>query len=174
MRGPSAKISDPHVLVVGGGFAGVCAAEVLVRSRPKVSVTLVASQDYFEFLPSALRCLVHPDHIDRISTDLRNRKFDFMHGTVISLSRNEAAVKLHEKPCENSAPRDHTVHVHFAYCIWAVGVAYPAPVKTLPSLYSLKQREAELNDNRGSIMAAKRYVTKFHTPVYGITVRTRG
>lgn len=155
------KPNLPHVLVVGGGFAGTCAAETLVRSWPQVTVTLVASQDYFEFLPSSLRCMVHPTHIESITCGLSGRRFEFIHGTVTSMSRHSAVVQEHSGDVEfvKTADNGHLLlEVTFSYCIWAAGVAYPAPVKTFPTLYNLPHRRTELVDSRAGLLKARRYV----------------
>lgn len=157
----------PHVLVVGGGFAGVCAAETLVRSSVRMNVTLVASQDYFEFLPSSLRCMVHPKHIDGITCDLRQRRFDFIHGTVLSLSRRNASVEEHAgdmKFVKSASNAHRLLAITFSYCIWAAGVSYPAPIKTFGTLYNLPQRRAELAACRSGLLDARRYVSTHTLP----------
>lgn len=59
--------SKPKVVIVGGAAGGQQAYQVL---SPHFDVTLVNSNEYFEFTPSALRCIVEPQHADKILTPL--------------------------------------------------------------------------------------------------------
>ena len=53
--------SRPHVVIVGGGFAGRRAERVLVSSG-RVDVSVVDAAGFFEYVPAALRCCVRPEH----------------------------------------------------------------------------------------------------------------
>ena len=52
----------PSILIVGGGFAGVSAAQALLKAK-KVTVTLDDRKDYFEVSIAQLRSLVAPETI---------------------------------------------------------------------------------------------------------------
>lgn len=68
-----------HVVVVGGGFAGRRAARVLLGGNDEATCTVIDEKGYFEFVPSNLRCLVEPEHAEKIvmphhvPATLRNR-----------------------------------------------------------------------------------------------------
>eukprot|EP01111_Echinosteliopsis_oligospora_P010914 TRINITY_DN3483_c0_g1_i1.p1 TRINITY_DN3483_c0_g1~~TRINITY_DN3483_c0_g1_i1.p1 ORF type:complete len:398 (+),score=89.09 TRINITY_DN3483_c0_g1_i1:121-1314(+) len=51
------------VVVIGGGFAGTCAAQML---EDFYQVTLIDTKEYFEFTPSVLRTIVDPAHVKRL------------------------------------------------------------------------------------------------------------
>jgi len=50
------------ILIIGGGFAGLAAAQTLLRAR-KHTVTLVDRKDYFEATPAQIHQLVAPDSL---------------------------------------------------------------------------------------------------------------
>lgn len=139
------------ILVVGGGFTGISAASALARSLPSVSITLVASHEYFEFIPSVLRCLVRPEHIRRIVSLLNGRTFEFLHASVVSLSTHVAELRLHDQHATES-------RIQFDYCVWAVGIGYSLPIKTKSSNHFFSEREDELQQTHDEILKANRYV----------------
>lgn len=55
-----------HVVVIGGGFAGRRAVRVLLNQGKGTTCTVVDEKGYFEFVPSNLRCLVEPQHAEKI------------------------------------------------------------------------------------------------------------
>lgn len=140
---------ESQVLVVGGGFAGLSAADELTKKRMKV--VLVSSQEYFEFMPSILRCLVQPEHLGAVSSSYTSHPFQFVHGTVIALAKNSATVRLLSGGLERSV-----IEVRFQFCIWAVGVGYSMPVKPNDQTVVMDQRISEISDWHERIKKAKR------------------
>ncbi len=51
------------VVVIGGGFAGATAAKKL---KGKCDLTLIDTEDFFEYTPGILRVLVDPDHYKKL------------------------------------------------------------------------------------------------------------
>jgi len=56
-----------RVLVIGGGFAGLCAARDL---RDEFLVTVVDAKEFFEYTPGVLRAYVKPKHLDALTFTL--------------------------------------------------------------------------------------------------------
>jgi NADH dehydrogenase FAD-containing subunit len=79
------------VLVVGGGFAGIAAAQALLKSG-KVRMTLVDRKNYFEVTPAQLRALVDPEPIGDRSRILYKDLVDssFIQGEVVQLESRTA------------------------------------------------------------------------------------
>merc|ERR1712012_11260 len=57
-----------RVLIVGGSFAGLCAARDL---RDHYLVTIVDAKEYFEYTPGVLRAYVKPKHLDALTFTLQ-------------------------------------------------------------------------------------------------------
>lgn len=125
-----------HVLVVGATFAGMCAADTLLRSRAPIAVTLISPSLDFEFVPSALSRYLLPQPVNAVASPLLGRTFGFVQGTVISLSRNVARVNMVRRRQHKTAFLDSPKsYIEFDYCIWAVGETYPALPDRFPSFF---------------------------------------
>lgn len=149
------------VLVVGGGFAGRTAARS--AGAHGASVVLVDAKTYFEFTPSAPRCMVCPEAIDnsaRSHEDPRQRvdpgrNVTTVHGLVERLGGEEASVRVLTRTVP-VGKRDRAsgadggagkaeMSVKFRYCIWAAGTGYQDPVHPrASSSSSITDRKAEL------------------------------
>jgi NADH dehydrogenase FAD-containing subunit len=83
----------PSILVVGGGFAGIAAAQHLLKSK-KVTVHLVDRKDYFEVTPAQLRALVSPETVGASSripyADILGAAF--VHAEVVELEAQAAVL----------------------------------------------------------------------------------
>merc|ERR1719482_2120965 len=53
-----------RVLVIGGGFAGLCVARDLADH---FHVTLIDAKEFFEYTPGILRAYVKPKHLDALT-----------------------------------------------------------------------------------------------------------
>ncbi len=149
LRNVSKSATAAHVLVVGGSFAGLSAVDTLVRSDSPMHVTLVSRTDFFEYLPSSLHCLVRPDYLDKVTTSLRGGDYKFVHGTVVTLRRHEAEVRVHYRD-----ERVVTELIPFDFCIWACGTGYPEPIYNGSSTF-LEMRKKMFRETRVNILNAK-------------------
>ena len=104
-----------RVVIIGGGFAGACAAEQLEKD---FKVTLIDAKDYFEFTPSILRTIVEPEHIKKIqvlhSHYLKRAKV--LMGCVKDVRAKEVILKNNKK-------------VPFDYLVITSGSSYNLPIK---------------------------------------------
>eukprot|EP00416_Gambierdiscus_australes_P017639 CAMPEP_0171057974 /NCGR_PEP_ID=MMETSP0766_2-20121228/2165_1 /TAXON_ID=439317 /ORGANISM="Gambierdiscus australes, Strain CAWD 149" /LENGTH=464 /DNA_ID=CAMNT_0011513183 /DNA_START=46 /DNA_END=1440 /DNA_ORIENTATION=+ len=57
-----------RVLVIGGGFSGLCVARDL---RDDFLVTVIDAKEFFEYTPGILRAYVHPKHFDALTFTLQ-------------------------------------------------------------------------------------------------------
>jgi apoptosis-inducing factor 2 len=143
------------VLVVGAGFAGRAAAR---RAAGKgASVLVIDPKPYFEFTPSALRCIVHPpaQHNASFRTS-QSPGIIFRQGTVsaLSASSSSATVKL-ASTSGSSMPSTSEISVRYRACIWAGGSDYMSPIKpSSESSASLSDRMAEFEKSLSMIRAA--------------------
>src|SRR3989344_2408166 len=56
-------MKDKKVVIIGGVFAGTTAAKIL---QNKCDLTLIDTEDYFEYTPGILRVLVEPEHYKKL------------------------------------------------------------------------------------------------------------
>lgn len=136
-----------NCLIVGGGFAGLSAAQVLQESKDVVRVTLVSSIDVFEFGPFMLRSLAEPSSYGNAIRSHDTNGFNFIHGTVLELKEHEAKLMTHST--------NETMYIRFDFCIWACGSVYSEPVTNL-YVNSISQRLNLLSTARESIQNGKR------------------
>jgi sulfide:quinone oxidoreductase len=86
-----------HVVIAGGGFAGLTAAyTVRAALRPSDRVTLVAPNPYFVFLPSLVRAalgepLLHSSF--PLDAALAAHDIDYVHGSVRAVQVDEHAIR---------------------------------------------------------------------------------
>jgi len=86
------------IIIIGGGFAGLSAAEKLSHSALSLGVTLIDRKDTFDFLPTIPDILgrgISPDCLRRKINDFSKRfKFSFIKGEVsgIDLEKRELLV----------------------------------------------------------------------------------
>ncbi|KAF4684419.1 hypothetical protein FOZ60_007888 [Perkinsus olseni] len=105
----SSSTAKPRVLIIGGGFGGMCAAEQLCR---EFDVTLVDTKEYFEFTPGILQAYGQPSY---------HRNLSFNYSSSVDGSRKIAKVK----PVWSK----ELVEVAFDYCIVATGCKFGLTTK---------------------------------------------
>ncbi|MEM7115432.1 MAG: FAD-dependent oxidoreductase [Chloroflexota bacterium] len=132
-----------EVLIIGGGFAGVAAAQKLAESG--VAVTLVDRKNYFEVTFGTLRNVADPKSL---GNTLRKRFSDFIKGDFVqagieSMSEQEATLTSGES-------------IRFNKAIIASGSRYPTlPLAKSHSAFDYAGRNQELLDAHQSLAAAK-------------------
>ncbi len=104
-----------RVVIIGGGFAGSLIAKSLMN---KVAVTLIDTEDFFEYTPSILRTIVEPGYYNKINSKhksyLPNAKI--ITGHVKSINNKFATLKDRKK-------------INFDYLVIASGSNYATPIK---------------------------------------------
>ena len=103
-----------RVVIIGGGFAGAFCAKKLQND---FHVTLINSEDYFEYVPSVLRTIVEPLHAKKIQVLHKNylKRGKFIMGKANKITGKEV---FWEKK-----------KIKFDYLIISTGSAYRAPIK---------------------------------------------
>lgn len=107
-----------NVLILGGGFGGLVAAEELHRRLGgKHQITLVSASEKFVFYPALVRLAFGKCEPDDISFDLAEKLADidvtFLRGRVIKIKANEKRVQI--------AGREFNGDVSYDYLIIALG-----------------------------------------------------
>lgn len=137
----------PSVLVVGGGFAGLSAAQGLLKSN-KFTVTLVDRKDYFEITPAQIHQVVAPESLgDRPRFHYREvLGKNFVLGEVVSLESHAAVLADGRK-------------LTFDTLILAPGTRYPRLPLAKPNEHVAlgQRRNAVLAENQ-KFQAAKSYL----------------
>src|ERR1043165_3377740 len=107
-----------NVLILGGGFGGVVAAESLAkRLAPEHQITLVARASEFIFYPALVRLAFGLCQKDDVSFDLReamlDRRIRFLQGEIARIDpRARYALVAHG---------DFEGEIHYDYLIYALG-----------------------------------------------------
>lgn len=123
----------------------------------KVRVVHVDEKSFFEFTPSILRCIVHPNRLDGITFDhdeTENRRFAL--GRVTNITPSEATIERRE------GNRITIITVPFDYCVWATGVSFSEPIRTGQTYNepcTIHKRSSELERYRAKCMVANEYVS---------------
>ncbi|MGB7923080.1 MAG: FAD-dependent oxidoreductase [Pyrinomonadaceae bacterium] len=103
-----------NVLILGGGFGGVVAAETLVTNLShEHQVTLVSRDDRFLFYPALVRLAFGECEIADISFDLRkammDRRVRFIKAEVARISPSDRHVTLTHGEVEGELPYDYLI-----------------------------------------------------------------
>jgi len=111
--------SQRRVLIVGGGFAGLCCGRDLADH---FLVTIVDAKEFFEYTPGVLRAYVKPKHFDALSFTLQpvieaKMGCKYIWGEVKKLNVNGVEKTAVIKPI--FADKEETID--FDYCIIASG-----------------------------------------------------
>lgn len=102
------------VLIVGGGFGGVVAAESLVKELSEDhQITLVSRSQRFLFYPALVRLAFGKCEPDDVSFDLRktmlNRRVNFIEAEVAHIDPDDRKVIIAHGEVEGSIPYDYLI-----------------------------------------------------------------
>jgi len=108
--------SHRRVLVIGGSFAGLCAARDL---SGHFLVTVVDAKEFFEYTPGILRAFVHPEHFDSLTFTLspvieHKMGCHFIWGEVLKLDGDDKTATIKPMFAEEEV-------IDFDYCVIAAG-----------------------------------------------------
>jgi len=103
-----------NILILGGGFGGVVAAESLARQIPKEhQITLVSRSPKFIFYPELVRLAFGKCEPDDISFDLReamlDRRVRFIHAEVARIKPESRRVMLAHGEVDGELPYDYLI-----------------------------------------------------------------
>lgn len=119
----------PHVVIIGGSFAGLAAQRALCDASDDLDVTLIDAADVFEYTPGLLRCYVDPSHLRELCTPMPRSRNDFVHATAVAVDLERAIVKVRGS---GTSARRGAASAEYAYdfLLIASGVTYPcAPIR---------------------------------------------
>src|SRR4051794_18065243 len=107
-----------NIIILGGGFAGVVAAESLAkRLAPEHQITLVSRESRFTFYPALVRLAFGLCEKDDVSFDLReamlDRRIRFLQGEVARLDPRAR--------CATVAHGEVAGELNYDYLIYALG-----------------------------------------------------
>jgi apoptosis-inducing factor 2 len=112
------------VVVIGGGFAGATVAKKL---KSKCDLTLIDTEDFFEYTPGILRVLVEPEHYDKLHV----KHIDYLPrvnvvvGHVKGISKNYVSLTNGRK-------------IKYDYLIIASGSSYNEPIKEEDTFFAIR------------------------------------
>lgn len=147
------------IIVVGGGFAGRAAVRELQHKHGsnKLSITVIDRKPFFEFTPATLRCMVHPDHLQHVTTSQSQPSVHFVHGIAKSLSNTGVTVIRNNKVHGDYSSSSNDIVLPFDYCIWATGATYAAPITSMGEAdVDVTRRHVELTRFRTEMIQAER------------------
>lgn len=103
------------VVVIGGGFAGATAAKKL---RGKCDLTLIDTEDFFEYTPGILRVLVEPEHYKKLHANHKDylQGSKFVTGHVKKIEKDKVILMNGKK-------------LNYDYLVIASGSNYNSPIK---------------------------------------------
>jgi sulfide:quinone oxidoreductase len=103
-----------HVLIIGGGFGGVVAAESLAeRLGPEDQITLVSRHREFTFFPALVRLAFGRVAVDDVFYDLEqamlSRRIEFLQAEIVALDPNARHVRMLQGMREIEMPYDYLI-----------------------------------------------------------------
>ncbi|CEP63356.1 Aif1p LALA0_S08e00540g [Lachancea lanzarotensis] len=144
----------PHVVIIGGSFAGIGAAEILAASKSPVKVTVIAESSHSYFAVAAPRALVEPDVTKQLFYSIKdkigklgNKNVSFVLGKATKLDGESQTVLVED----NTTGSQQTVSYDFL--ILASGSRSHSPAFKLQGDY-LQSKDALLGMSK-NIKSAK-------------------
>lgn len=133
-----------HVVIIGGGYAGVQAAADLKKAG--VRFTIIEPKEYLHHCFAALRAAVKPEFAPKVAIPLKDAFGDnFIQGSVESLDIEGKKIVL-----------DGGREIEFTHCIIAVGSIGPVPARS--EKLSITEMVAEYNEVGEAIANAENIV----------------
>jgi len=86
----------PHIVIVGGGFAGIEVAKTLIRSKTDVKITLISKNKNFEYYPALYKLVIGTIPIE-VSVPLNvifKNKVEIIEATYSGLDQERQVIKL--------------------------------------------------------------------------------
>ncbi|MEK6893955.1 MAG: FAD-dependent oxidoreductase [Nanoarchaeota archaeon] len=113
-----------RVVVIGGGFAG---AKVAKKLNGKCNLTLIDTEDYFEYTPGILRVLVEPEHYERLHVKHKDYLADakIVVGHVKRIDKKSVVLVGGKK-------------VNYDYLVIASGSHYNNPIKEQDTFFATR------------------------------------
>lgn len=137
-------MTQTDVLIIGGGFAGVSAAQALKKSG--IETTLVDMKDYFEVTFATLRDIAAPE---KTRNKARKHYADFLEGQFVQ-GRVETLT-------HNKAILSDGLEIQFNEVIIASGTRYPTlPIAKTATSLDINSRNTELLNAHTSLSTAKK------------------
>jgi len=125
-------LGNIHVLIIGGGYAGVQAAAELLKVG--VAFTLVDPKEYFHHCVGALRAAVNPEYASKTAIPFREAFGDsFVQGSVVSLD-----LENHKAMLEGGR------EIAWTHCLVAVGSLGPVPGRSQQLTMEGLEQEAKM------------------------------
>lgn len=112
------------VVIVGGGFCGALVAKHLQRDE-KFSVTLIDKKPYFEYIPSAIFCMTHPEYVKHLNVSYHR----FLSQTTI--------ITDEIKNITDTTVTTKNQIVPFDYAVICTGSQYPIFLKSTTNVYTV-------------------------------------
>lgn len=113
-----------RVVVIGGGFAGTAVAKKL---NGKCDLTLIDTEDYFEYTPGILRVLVEPEHYKK----LHAKHKDYLPKTKIIVGHVK---KIEDKKVALMDGKK----INYDYLVIASGSNYNTPIKEEDTFFATR------------------------------------
>jgi len=131
----SEELSKIHVVIIGGGYAGLQVAVDLKKAG--VKFTIIDPKEYFHHCVGALRAAVNPDYAVKTAIPLKDAFGDsFIQGSVESLDMEGKKVVITGGKV-----------IEFTHCVIAVGSLGPVPARTEKlSISDLLEECKEISD----------------------------
>ena len=134
--------TQTDVLIIGGGFAGVAAAQKLAQNQ--VDVTLIDRKNYFEVTFATLRNAANPR---MLGDTARKRYTDFVEGDFVQANI--------ESMNDQEATLSDGATIRFKQAIIATGSRYPSlPLAKSNSAFDYAERSQEMADEHQALAAA--------------------
>ncbi|RLN91519.1 hypothetical protein BBJ28_00023394, partial [Nothophytophthora sp. Chile5] len=166
------KSKMTHVVIIGGGPAGIACAQGLakqLKASDKTEVVVLEKSAYFYHVIGAPRAYVEAEYTNKMFIPYDDAIPKHAAGyvrvmravaTAISADRNEVSYRTIGSDDKESAT---TQTLHFHYLVLAMGSTYTVPIKQDSSNYARSTTEAQLREVRSQVEKANKILAKYPT-----------